>query len=137
MSGGIPLSRERIARAARLYPSNKEAARAIGCTPGSFGRACRKFDIQTPPGAQEKCPPTTKRIILHMAIKATFHLEGEQLAKLPATMTITMTIEEWRHLNGHLLDHPHWVGNSLRGAIRQLLTKADEKYVAEETYKYE
>lgn len=48
MSAGISLSRERIARAARIYPSNKEAARAIGCDAGSFGRACRKFGIQTP-----------------------------------------------------------------------------------------
>ena len=41
------LTRERVERAARMYRSNREAARALGCNPNSFGRACRKYGIKT------------------------------------------------------------------------------------------
>ena len=40
--------RERVARAARLYASNRAAGLALGIAPGSFGRLCRRFGIETP-----------------------------------------------------------------------------------------
>ena len=48
-----PLTRERVARAARMYHSNIDAAVALGCTPASFGRACRKYGIKTPKERRE------------------------------------------------------------------------------------
>ena len=41
-------SRERIERVARVYASNKEASQALGIAPGSFGRLCREYNIETP-----------------------------------------------------------------------------------------
>ena len=40
--------RERIARAARIYASNRDAGLALGIAPGSFGRLCRRYGIETP-----------------------------------------------------------------------------------------
>ena len=40
--------RERVERAARIYASNRDAGLALGIAPGSFGRLCRRFDIETP-----------------------------------------------------------------------------------------
>lgn len=42
------LTAERVADAARIYGSNNEAAAALGCSPGSFSRACRDHGIETP-----------------------------------------------------------------------------------------
>ena len=42
------IDRERIERAARIYTSNRDAGMALGIAPGSFGRLCRHYDIQTP-----------------------------------------------------------------------------------------
>ncbi|MFA6111141.1 MAG: hypothetical protein WDA75_20485 [Candidatus Latescibacterota bacterium] len=44
----ISIEPERVARVARLYPSNQEAARALGIAEQSFGRLCRRLGIQTP-----------------------------------------------------------------------------------------
>ena len=63
-----------------------------------------------------------------MSFKCTFKLE--EVDKQPASMTITMTMEEWEHLNEHLRDHPHWVGNELRSAIRDMIRQAREHFVA-------
>ena len=41
------VERERIERAARIYPSNKDASRALGIAPGSFSRLCRLYGIDT------------------------------------------------------------------------------------------
>jgi hypothetical protein len=41
-------SRDRIERVARIYASNKEASQALGIAPGSFGRLCRQYGIETP-----------------------------------------------------------------------------------------
>ena len=41
-------SRKRIERVARVYASNKEASQALGIAPGSFGRLCREYKIETP-----------------------------------------------------------------------------------------
>lgn len=42
------VDQSRVERAARLYVSNKEAGQALGIAPGSFGRLCRQYGIQTP-----------------------------------------------------------------------------------------
>ena len=40
--------RDRIERAARMYASNRDAGMALGIAPGSFGRLCRRYGIETP-----------------------------------------------------------------------------------------
>lgn len=40
--------KERIERAARIYASNSDAGVALGIAPGSFGRLCRRYGIETP-----------------------------------------------------------------------------------------
>jgi hypothetical protein len=40
--------RERVERVARIYASNRDAGLALGIAPGSFGRLCRRFGIETP-----------------------------------------------------------------------------------------
>lgn len=42
------INRFRIERAARIYPSNQAAGQALGIVPGSFGRLCRRYGIETP-----------------------------------------------------------------------------------------
>ena len=42
------IARERIERAARIYASNADAGLALGIAPGSFGRLCRHYGIDTP-----------------------------------------------------------------------------------------
>ena len=42
-----------LARAARVYHSNADAARAVGCHPLSFARLCREHGIETP-GARRR-----------------------------------------------------------------------------------
>jgi hypothetical protein len=46
--------KERVARAARIYSSNDAAGRALGIAPGSFGRLCRKYEIDTPLQQKER-----------------------------------------------------------------------------------
>ena len=43
-----PIEKVRIERAARIYASNHDAGLALGIAPGSFGRLCRRYDIETP-----------------------------------------------------------------------------------------
>lgn len=42
------ISRERIERVARIYASNSDASKALGIALHSFGRICRRFDVETP-----------------------------------------------------------------------------------------
>jgi hypothetical protein len=42
------IEKERIERAARIYASNHAAGLALGIAPGSFGRLCRRYGIETP-----------------------------------------------------------------------------------------
>ena len=46
--------RERIARAARIYASNRDAGLALGIAPGSFGRLCRRYGIETPQARRKR-----------------------------------------------------------------------------------
>ncbi len=41
-------TKDTIARVARVYKSNQDASSALGITLRSFGRLCRKFDVETP-----------------------------------------------------------------------------------------
>ena len=47
-NGQAPVARERIEKAARMYRTNQDAGLAMGMTPSSFGRLCRRYDIETP-----------------------------------------------------------------------------------------
>ena len=42
------IERERIERAARIYANNRDAGIALGIAPGSFGRLCRRYGVETP-----------------------------------------------------------------------------------------
>ena len=42
------ITREEVERVARIYKSNQDAAAALGITSHSFGRLCRRFEIETP-----------------------------------------------------------------------------------------
>ncbi len=49
--------RERIERAARIYRSNRDAGLALGIAPGSFGRLCRRYGIETPKARRQRRGP--------------------------------------------------------------------------------
>jgi hypothetical protein len=44
----------RVERAARIYASNRDAGQALGIAPGSFGRLCRRFGIETPKARRQR-----------------------------------------------------------------------------------
>ena len=48
------IEKDRIERAARIYASNDAAGSALGIAPGSFGRLCRRYGIETPQ-ARKRC----------------------------------------------------------------------------------
>jgi hypothetical protein len=48
------VDQNRVARAARLYASNKEAGQALGIAAGSFGRLCRQYGIPTPQARRQR-----------------------------------------------------------------------------------
>lgn len=48
MVKAIKVSREMVARAARIYRLNKDAARALEISGSSFVGYCEKFGIETP-----------------------------------------------------------------------------------------
>lgn len=41
-------TKEQVERVARMYHRVDDASRALGITPRSFSRLCRKYDIDTP-----------------------------------------------------------------------------------------
>lgn len=45
---------ERIEHAAQIYHSNNDAGAALGISPGSFGRLCRKYGVLTPQQRREQ-----------------------------------------------------------------------------------
>lgn len=49
--------RERVERAARIYASNRDAGLALGIAPGSFGRLCRRYGIETPQARRKRKVP--------------------------------------------------------------------------------
>ena len=48
MSSQTAYPPERIEKAARIYRTTGDAARALGIAPSSFGRLCRRYGIATP-----------------------------------------------------------------------------------------
>ena len=50
----MQISRERIERVARMYPDGESAAAALGITPQSFTRLCRKHGIETPRARRQR-----------------------------------------------------------------------------------
>ena len=48
------VDRERIARAARIYASNRDAGAALGIAAGSFGRLARRYGIETPQARRKR-----------------------------------------------------------------------------------
>ncbi len=42
------ITQDRIARVARIYHNNQDASRALGIAMRSFGRLCRRYEIETP-----------------------------------------------------------------------------------------
>ena len=42
------IDKEQIARVARVYKNNTDAARALGIAKQSFGRLCRKYAVESP-----------------------------------------------------------------------------------------
>ena len=46
--------RERVERAPRIYASNRDAGVALGIAPGSFGRLCRRYGIETPQARRKR-----------------------------------------------------------------------------------
>ena len=56
-----PIEKDRIARAARIYASNHAAGLALGIAPGSFGRLCRRYDIETPQARKRRRSSGRKR----------------------------------------------------------------------------
>ena len=42
------ITRDQIERVARVYKTNQEASQALGIAMRSFGRLCRRYDIETP-----------------------------------------------------------------------------------------
>ncbi len=48
------IEKERIERAARIYASNQDAGLALGIAPGSFGRLCRRYGVETPKARRQR-----------------------------------------------------------------------------------
>jgi hypothetical protein len=62
-----------------------------------------------------------------MAVKATFKLANPDA--LVASMSISMTLEEWKRVRESLPDTwPHW---QLKGAITDLVMEAEKVFYAE------
>ncbi len=48
------ISREEVERAARMYHSNQDAARALGIRSDSFSALCRRYGLETPYKRRER-----------------------------------------------------------------------------------
>jgi len=55
------IERERLERAARIYATNIDAGLALGIAPGSFGRLCRRYGIETPQARRRRRQQEWKR----------------------------------------------------------------------------
>lgn len=55
------IEKERIERAARIYASNQDAGLALGIAPGSFGRLCRRYGVETPQARRQRQRDSWKR----------------------------------------------------------------------------
>ncbi len=57
----VRIERERVERAARMYPSTKDASQALGIAPGSFTRLCRQYEIETPRSRRRRSRQAARR----------------------------------------------------------------------------
>ncbi len=60
-----PIEKNRIERAARIYASNHDAGMALGIAPGSFGRLCLRYGIETPQARKRRRRTEWKRDSFH------------------------------------------------------------------------
>ena len=61
------IEKYRIERAARIYASNDAAGSALGIAPGSFGRLCHRYGIETPQTRKRRRRNEWKRNVFGMS----------------------------------------------------------------------
>ena len=61
------IEKDRIERAARIYASNDAAGSALGIAPGSFGRLCHHYGIETPQARKRRRRNEWKRNVFGMS----------------------------------------------------------------------
>ena len=61
------IEKYRIERGARIYASNDAAGSALGIAPGSFGRLCRRYGIETPQARKRRRRNEWKRNVFGMS----------------------------------------------------------------------
>ena len=61
------IEKYRIERAARIYASNDAAGSALGIAPGSFGRLCHRYGIETPQARKRRRRNEWKRNVFGMS----------------------------------------------------------------------
>ncbi|MBI2052567.1 MAG: hypothetical protein HYT38_02765 [Candidatus Sungbacteria bacterium] len=57
----LPFTKEDVARAARMYRSNADAAAALGIAHGTFGCLCRRYGIVSPFQKRQERKKTIKK----------------------------------------------------------------------------
>ncbi len=55
-------TKEQVERVARMYHRVDDASRAMGITPRSFSRLCRKYEIDTPWKRRQRVRPNAKEL---------------------------------------------------------------------------
>ena len=61
------IEKDRIKRAAQIYASNDAAGSALGIAPGSFGRLCHRYGIETPQARKRRRRNEWKRNVFGMS----------------------------------------------------------------------
>tara|TARA_Y100000758_G_scaffold267978_1_gene208744 strand:+ start:187 stop:411 length:225 start_codon:yes stop_codon:yes gene_type:complete len=61
------IEKDRIERAVRIYASNDAAGSALGIAPGSFGRLCHRYGIETPQARKRRRRNEWKRNVFGMS----------------------------------------------------------------------
>ena len=61
------IEKYRIERAARICASNDAAGSALGIAPGSFGRLCHRYGIETPQARKRRRRNEWKRNVFGMS----------------------------------------------------------------------
>ena len=61
------IEKDRIERAVRIYASDDAAGSALGIAPGSFGRLCHRYGIETPQARKSRRRNEWKRNVFGMS----------------------------------------------------------------------
>ena len=61
------IEKDRIEHAVRIYASNDAAGSALGIAPGSFGRLCHRYGIETPQARKRRRRNEWKRNVYGMS----------------------------------------------------------------------